>query len=151
MFTHWTNTLAYYGICTLRICNVFMLQAPSMTIKILMVKEVFFICPRSILQKEQNFPSLWFERWSIDRCRVNWSTCHFVNLTFSQLAIFSTSHFVNLPLCQLAILSTCHFVKLTFCQTDILSTCHFVNLPFCQLAILSTCYFVNLPFNQLAI
>ncbi len=58
--------------------------------------------------------------------------CHFVNLSFYELAILSTCHFVSLSA----------FLKLSaviFCS----ALCHFVNLPFCQLVILiilSTCH-----------
>ncbi len=62
-------------------------------------------------------------------------TCHFVNLPFCQIAIFSTSHFINLPFYQLGILSTWHFINLAFCWLGNFVNLPVFNLPICQLAI----------------
>ncbi len=58
-------------------------------------------------------------------------TCHFVNLTIHQLAIY-----------QLAIFSTCHFINL-------IAVGMFINLPFCSCSLVIFLYHQSLKMNTL--
>ncbi len=100
------------------------------------VEKKVFIQHLSILQ--QKIKLLSFLNFKVEK--MHWYQkeekvevpCHFVNVTFHQLAASSNCRFANLKLFYLELSLICYFVNL---HLAILSPCHLINLPLSQVTV----------------